>query len=137
VLDAERLPHARHGRRPVGAQLPPPLAHVEHVVRADKPAYRVATVELGLDVPHEFDAVRNEVGHQPVDHGALHDHAHQTGLVQIALAELRALQVLVHVGLTSSPDGPRIDLRTKCRVRESKLGIDVSHLLASERICRG
>ena len=36
VLDAGRLPHARHGRRPVGAQPQPPLAQVGQVVRADQ-----------------------------------------------------------------------------------------------------
>lgn len=32
----------------------------------------MTTVELGLDVVHDFGAVHNEVGHQAVDDGALH-----------------------------------------------------------------
>jgi hypothetical protein len=51
----------------------------------------------------------DEVGHQPVDHGVLHDHADQAGAGQVARAELRALQVLVHVPLRArnAMPGPR------------------------------
>jgi hypothetical protein len=108
VLDAGRVPHARHGRRPVGAQLPPSSAQVVQVFRADEPADRVTTVELGLDVLHDFDAVHDEVAHQSVDHGVLHDHADQTGVVQVALAELRTLHVLVHVPLHARQAMPDI-----------------------------
>ena len=54
-------PQPLDGRRPVGAQLPPALAQVGQVVGADQPAHRVTTVELGLDVLHDLDAVDDEV----------------------------------------------------------------------------
>ena len=54
----------------------------------------MAAVELGLDVGRHLDAVDDEVGDQSVDLGVLHDHADQAGAAQVALAELRAGQVL-------------------------------------------
>ena len=52
-------------------------------------------VELDLDVRHDLDPVDHEVGNQAVYLGVLHDHADQPGPTQVALAELRAGEVLV------------------------------------------
>ena len=54
-----------------------------------------AAVEFRLDVRHHLHAVDHKVGDQTVDLSALHDHADQTCPTQVALAELRAGEVLV------------------------------------------
>src|ERR1700723_1591728 len=54
-------------------------------------------VELCLNVLGDLDTVHHEVGDEPVDHGILHDDADQACPGQIALAELRTVQILVDI----------------------------------------
>jgi hypothetical protein len=83
------------GRGPVVPQLPPGLSQVGRLIGADQQPYRVAAVELRLDVRHDLDPVDHEIGDQAVDLSVLHDHADQPSSTQIALAELCAGEVLV------------------------------------------
>ena len=76
-------------------QLSPSLAQVGRLIGTDQQPHRVTAVELRLDVRHHLDAVDHEVGDQTVDLGVLHDHADQPRPTQVALAELRAGEVLV------------------------------------------
>src|ERR1700753_454593 len=54
-------------------------------------------VELCLNVLGDLDTVHHEVSDEPVDHGILHDDADQACPGQIALAELRTVQILVDI----------------------------------------
>jgi hypothetical protein len=88
-------PDSLGGRGPVVLQLPPGLAQVGRLIRADQQAYRVAAVQLRLDVRHDLDPVDDEIGNQAVDLGVLHDHTDHPRSTQVALAELCAGEVLV------------------------------------------
>jgi hypothetical protein len=76
-------------------QLPPGLPQVGRLVGPDQQPHRVPAVELGLHVRHDLDPVDHEVGDQAVYLGVLHDHADQPRPTQVALAELRAGEVLL------------------------------------------
>ena len=83
------------GRGPVVPQPPPGLPQVGRLIGADQQPHRVPTVQLGLDVRHDLDAVDHEVGDEAVYLGVLHHHADQPRPTEVALAELRTGEILV------------------------------------------
>jgi hypothetical protein len=66
----------------------------------------VPAVELSLDVRHDLDPVDHEAGDQAVDFGVLNDDADQPGSAQVALAELRADEILVDASHADSVTSP-------------------------------
>lgn len=97
ALDAGRTADPLDRGGEAGAELPRCLAQIGGVLGADQHPHRMTPVELRFDVPGDLDTVHHQVGDEPVDHGVLQDDADQARPGQIALAELRAVQVLVDI----------------------------------------